>query len=368
MESSRPGASPGSGTRRLPVAPVVFGVVLAVIAVWITVAVATDRDPEDTVEAYLDAVADKDVEAAHALVGRSGYGVPYGDSAAFLTPDAISDDWWVVSVKEIDREYRTKARVEAVIAGPGGTAKGEFVVNEVDDEWLLSDPYMLVRFPASPLSYIRVNDEIVPRRAGTADHETYALFPGTYRFYESVPDVVDTQETDVVAVFPRPDSGGLRDTAVVPARLTAGKDTVERLQTAVREHIDECAGFATPWPANNCPFATDGAIDTPNGIRVTDLHGLTWTVRTYPVASMTDGRTDEFNAGFTLRATEPGAVTLRGSGSDTDDKPVTFTVTCDIDLGALAATVSADGDVTVTPAPQRRQAADRTFNTCRRNA
>lgn len=363
VESSRPGGA----ARRFPVGPVVAGLVVAIVAVWITVAVVTDRDPEETVEAYLDALQDKDVEGALALVTRLGYGVPYGDDAAFLTPDAIRDDWWVVSVREIDREYSSKARVEAVIAGPDGTAKGEFVVQEDDDEWLLSDPFLQVQFPSSPLSYIRVNDQIVPRTTYNSENTAYALFPGTYRFYEAVPDVVKTGGTDEVVVFPPPDDAGYRPTVVVPANLTAEERVVERVQDAVRARVDACAEFATAAPAD-CPFATDGEIDTPAGVRVNRLHGLEWTVKTQPVVELTDDRAGQTSQGFSMRATEPGTVTLTGQGTDTADKATKFTVTCDIDVTGFLATVGADGEVDLTLSTAALNRTGDTFNTCRRNA
>lgn len=363
MESSRP----GDAARRFPVGTVVAGLVVALIAVWITVAVATDRDPEETVEAYLDALQDKDVEGALALVTRLGYGVPYGDDAAFLTADAIRDDWWVVSVREIDREYSSTARVEAVIAGPDGTATGEFVVQEDDDEWLLEDPFLQVQFPSSPLSYIRVNNQIVPRTAYSSENTAYALFPGTYRFYEAVPDVVKTKGTDEVVVFPPPDDARYRETAVVPANLTVEDKVVKRVQDAVKEKVDACAEFATAAP-DDCPFATDGEIDTPAGVRVNDLHSLEWTVKTQPVVELTDDRSDQYAQGFALRATEPGTVTLTGKGIDTADKPTTFTVTCDIDVTGFLATVGADGEVELSLSTAARNRPGDTFNTCRRNA
>ena len=363
MESSRPGALPVREPRRYPVAPIVFGVIGAVIAVWITVAVATSRDPEDTVEEYLTAVAEKDVEGALELVSRYGSGVPYGDAAAFLAPEAISDDWWVVSVTEVGREYDTTARVKAVIAGPGGTAEGEFVVHEYDDEWTLQDPFVSVRFPTSPLTYVRVNDKVVPKPPDSNGYEAYQLFPGIYRFYGSVPDVVTTQERDVVAAFPSEDD----EIDVVPAAMTPGRNAVTGLQEKVKERIDRCATFATPAPYGDCPFATDGDIDTPDGRRVSDLHGLTWKVAGYPVVEMTDDRSREFSRGFALKVTEPGSVTLSGSGEDTDGKPTTFTVTCGIDLTGMYATIDARGEITLLLDPNATSPG-RDFNTCRRNS
>lgn len=364
MEPSRPGALPVSEPRRFPVGAVVGGLVLAVIATWITVAVATHRDPEEVVEDYLTAVAEKDVEGALELVTRFGYGVPYGDEAVFLTPEAISDDWWVVSTEEIDREYRT-ARVSAVIAGPGGTAEGEFTVHEEDDEWMMVDPFVQVQFPSSPLSYIQVNDKIVAQSSDRPYYQRpYTLFPGPYRFYQSVQDVVGVRKTEVVAAFPPPEHVSGRDESViVPPALTAGKDTVAKARKAMARRIDECVGFATQVPAGDCPFGTDGAIDTTDGRRVTELHGLKWTVQSHPVIELADRRTEDASGGFTVTATEPGTVALTGSGRDTKGNAVTFTVTCDIDLTGVTAKVDADGAVTLSQAPRL----ENNFNTCRRN-
>ena len=345
------------------VAPIVFGVIVAVIAVWITVAVAISRDPEETVEEYLSAVAEKDVEGALELVSRSGYGVPYGDSAAFLTAAAISDDWRVVSVTEVGRQNHTTARVKAVIAGPGGTAEGEFEVGQYNDEWTLEDPFVTVRFPVSPLSYVRVNDKIVPIPRDASGYESYELFPGIYRFYGSVPEVMESPRTNAVAAFPSEDTDAL---VIVPSTLVPGRKALDRLQEVVKERIDECATFATPAPYGGCPFATDGEIDTPDGRRVSDLRGLTWKVATYPKVELSDDRAEN-SPGFALKATEPGSVTLTGSGEDTEGNPATFTVKCDMDLTGMRATVDARGEVTLIGSPTLAVPAGGNFNTCRRN-
>jgi hypothetical protein len=353
-------ASRAARDRRVGV--VVVGVVVAAVAAWGITAAVTSRDPEATVEEFLTSVAEKDVEGALALVTRSGYGVPYGDAAAFLTPAAISGDWWVASVAETGRDYGS-ATVKAVIAGPGGSAEGEFTVTEYDDEWLLSDPFAKVRFPESPLSFLRVNDQIVDRAEFDGMVGDVTLFPGLYRFYQPVADVVDTKGTGQVAVFPPPEDDGYTDEpTVVPALLTPGKRATTALRAAVRDRIDECVGFATAAPAADCPFATDGEIDTQDGRRVSAVRGLTWTVASYPEVTMTDQRAREHRAGFRIDTAKPGAVTLTGTGEDTDDQQVTFTVTCAVDLTGYTATIGADGSVALASL----RPGDRT-DTCRQS-
>lgn len=356
MEANRPG-------RRWSGRAIGFGVVLAVLAGWAGYAVATDRDPAEVVADFLTAVAERDVEGALALVSPSGYGVPFGDAAAFLDPEAIAEGWWVVSVREVGREYDDSARVEAVLAGPGGTADGEFEVTERDGEWLLTDPFARVRFPASPLGYVQVNDAVLDRPGGERPNEVYSLFPGVYRFYGARPGVVDTPGTPAVAAFPQ--LSGRDERLVVPAPLTAGEDVVRKAQREVESRTVECAGFATADPHEHCPFVTDGEIDTPDGRRLTELRGLKWTVKRQPRIALADERAEDLVPGFAVETVEPGAVTLSGTGTDTNDDTTPFTVTCEIDLTGHRVQVSPTGAVTLTVSPAARAATDR--NTCRRN-
>lgn len=325
--------------------PMVVGLVVAVVATWVIVAVATSRDPEDTVEDYLTAIADEDVAGALELVLLAGY----GDTTTFLTPEAISDDWRVESVTETYRADHT-ADVKAVITGPGGSASGVFTVREFDDEWLLENPFVSVEFPASPVSYLQVNDQLVPRPK--TEPGSYLLFPGLYRFYQTIPDVVTAPKAEAVAALPQRNNSAK---VVSPQELTPGKKPSAEVARQLKAFIDDCAGFTTAAPYD-CPFAADWEIHTPDGKRVADLYGLAWTVEKYPVVELTSG--------FTLRVTEPGTVRLTGSGTDTDDNQVTFTVTCAIDLTDPKATVDADGALRLSvPAPPGVPA-----DTCRGNS
>jgi hypothetical protein len=352
--------------RRFPVGIAVFATIVAVIVVWVSIDSAADRSPEEAVEDYLTAIANKDVDTALELAGEYE-SVPYGKDAAFLTAAAIADDWWVVSVEETGQgDYSTSRRVKATIAGENGTASAEFDVTEIDGESHIDDPFVEVTFPKSPLSYVQVNDQIVPLEAGSIPLETFQLFPGPYRFFQSVPGVVDTPKTELVAAYPDEDAGyGERN--IVPGALTPTGDTVRNIQQVINDRIDECATFATEVPYGDCPFATDGEIDTKDGKRVTDPWGLSWKVASYPEITVSDDRSVESAPGFAVDAAKPGTVTLSGTGLDTDDKPTRFTVTCDIDLNGYLATIDADGNAELTRDPQSQQVYVGDINTCRRN-
>jgi hypothetical protein len=355
----------GPPERRFPVGIAVFAAIVALIFAWVSIDSAADRSPEEAVEDYLTAIANKDVDAALELAGEYS-SVPYGKEAAFLTASAIADDWWVVSVEETGQgDYSSERRVKATIGGENGTASAEFVVTEFDDGWHLDDPFVQVTFPKSPLSYVQANDQIVPVET-TSAIETYQLFPGPYRFFQSVPGVVDTPKTELVAAYPGDDTG-YEERNIVPGALTATGDTVRNIQRVINDRIDECATFATEVPYGDCPFATDGEIDTKDGKRVTDPWGLSWKVASYPEITVSDDRSVESAPGFAVDAAKPGTVTLSGTGLDTDDKPTRFTVTCDIDLDGYLATIDADGNAELTKDPQHQYTYAGDYNTCRRN-
>lgn len=341
--------------RELRVGPTVFGLVVAVAATWVIVAAANVRDPEDTVEDYLTAVADKDVADALELVSH----VYDRDTATFLTPEAISDDWWVESVTEVERDGST-AEVKAVIASPGGTATGWFSVYDHEDGWLLQNPFAVVTFPASPLSYVQVNDKIADK-----SRKQYKLFPGFYRFYRTAPGIATVPKAEVVAAFPERGTATSTPKEIRPGQLTAGKKSTAKAQRQLDALIDDCAGFTTKAPYGDCPFATDGEIDTPDGKRVIDLHSLKWTVERHPTIALTDDRSANPDAGFALHVNEPGTVRLTGGGTDTEGNPATFTVTCAIDLTGAEATVEADGAVRLS-VPSRTDLGD-DLDTCRQN-
>jgi hypothetical protein len=352
--------------RRYPAGIIVFATIVAVIVAWVAIDTATDRDPEEAVENYLTAIANKDVDTALELAGEYS-SVPYGEDAAFLTAEAIADDWWVESVEDVgEGEYISEKRVKATIAGENGTASAEFDVTEIDGDWQIDDPFVQVTFPKSPLSYVQANDQIVSVDPDLGGGDTFELFPGPYRFFQSVPGVVDTPKTELVAAYPDEDTG-YDERNIVPGRLTAVGDTVGNVQQLINDRIDECATFAMEVPYGDCPFATDGEIDTTNGKRVTEPWGLSWKVVSYPEITVQDDRTNEYLPGFAVEVTKPGTMTLSGTGLDTEDKPTRFTVTCDLDLTGYLATFDVDGKAELARDPQRQQAYPGDYNTCRRN-
>jgi hypothetical protein len=352
--------------RRAPVGIIAFATIVAVIIAWVAIDTSANRSPVEAVEDYLTAIAEKDVDAALELAGEYT-SVPYGKDAAFLTAAAIADGWWVVSVEEAgEGEYSTERRVKATIAGENGTASAEFDVSEIGEDWRIKDPFVQVTFPRSPLSYAQANDQIVPLESDLAPGSTFQLFPGPYRFFQSVPGIVDTPKAELVAAYPDPDAG-YDERNIVPGALTPSGDAVRNAQQMVNDRIDECATFATEVPYGDCPFATDGEIDTTNGKRVSKPWGLSWKVVSYPEITVTDDRSDEFAPGFAVRMAKPGTVTLSGTGLDTEDKPTRFTVTCDIDLSGYLVTLDADGKAELARNARQQQSYVGDYNTCRRN-
>jgi hypothetical protein len=360
------GSLSGLGPHRIRWA--VAGGVAVVLTVWIAVAAASREEPVDVVEEFFAAIVDKDVDRALALVDRSGDGVPIGPEAAFLDPRAIADGWDLVSATERRRDDDDQATVTVTLAGPDGTAEGDLLVErDYDGPWRMYSPLVLVEFPASPLSYVQVNDLSVPAAAGPGSPARFWLFPGPYRFYPDLPGVVSGPDAEPVVAFPAHESR-YGDPRTKPYTVAAGALSATELGvSAVTEQIaalvDDCVEFTTPVPYH-CPFATDGEIDTTDGLRIREPEDLQWRISQYPVVSLADNRAEQQPVGLQVVTETAGIVTLTGSGVDSDGDAVTFTVECGIELTGLTVTIDAGGEVRL--ATNGAFAGDQP-NTCHRN-
>jgi hypothetical protein len=345
------------------------GGVVVVLTVWIAVAAANREDPVDVVEDFFAAVVHRDVDRALALVDRSGGGVPIGPEAAFLDPRAIAGGWDLVSATEQHRDDDGQwATVTVTLAGPDGTAEGDLLVaRDYDGPWRMYSPLVLVEFPASPLSFVRVNDLSVPAAARPGSPARFWLFPGGYRFYPDLPGVVSGPDAEPVMAFPayenRSDYPGTQPYTVAAGALSATEQAVSAATEQIAALVDDCVEFTTPVPYH-CPFATDGEIDTTDGRRIREPEDLQWRVSRYPVVSLADNRAEQQPVGFQVVTETAGIVTLTGSGVDSDGDVVTFTVECGIELTGLTVTIGAGGEVGLAT---NGAFADDQRNTCHRN-
>lgn len=327
-------------------------IIAAPTTVWVASGPPDRDDPVAVVREYLAAIEARRVDAALALVSPTGHGVPLGEQATFLDPRAIADGWGLMSAREVSRdEYGHEATVRIELGGPDGSAEGTLVVSRHTGPWRLESPFVAVSFPASPLSFVQINDVAVPidrRPDAVGQPLEFLLFPGMYTFYPDLPPEVSGAMAGPVLAVPRARHGrGSNQPDPHPiyvSELAATDLGTAAVREQVATFVDTCAEFATPAP-HRCPFATDGYIDTPDGVRVTELADLQWSVRRYPLVSVAEHRDEDLPAGFLVVTETPGMVTLTGSGVDHEGNPGNFTVECGVELTDVTVTVGADGTV-----------------------
>lgn len=350
----------------------IVGVLIAVVAGWAGAAAALREEPVDVVEDYFAALVTKDVDGALALVDQFGTGIPIGGEAAFLDPRAIADGWRLESAVERHRDDEAgEARVAVTLASRQGTATGELLVTRNDGPWRLFSPLVLVEVSASPLAFFQANGLTVPVERVA---QSFWLFPGLYEFYSSLPAGVSGPEPEPVMAFPtvtssRQIGSDVRPRQVAPGRLSAAGPVQAAVEQELADLLDECAGFSTATPYG-CPFATDGEIDTPDGQRVRYPEQLDWRVTSHSRVSLVDDRPADGvrPPGFRVEVESAGTLELTGTGTNTDDQRVSFTVDCGVqpDWLGFRAMVTADGQVELfTTADPSAPPAEP--NTCHRN-
>ncbi|ADD44572.1 hypothetical protein [Stackebrandtia nassauensis] len=313
------------------------------------------NSPEGVVTGFFEALTAGDVDTALTYVEPSA--VPIGEEARFLTPAAINRDWKVTAIGDAEaNEYQTEFEVEVTIGGPRGTASGSFTVaGDKEDGWLLQDPFAPVIFPRSPLRYPQVNGYIPKPQASReiSKGTGYRLFPGMYTFYEDIPETLSVKGVKTLAAFPTGERADYTEGTFHPGRVTAKSKTLASANNRIKTLVDSCAEQSVAEPSG-CPFGVGDFVNTSDGKHVEELRSLSWKVEEYPKAGLVDARFDADgdtyeNTGFRVLTKTAGAVTLKGTGIDTDDKTTKFSVRCRIDLDSLAATVDPKGVVTLSP-------------------
>jgi hypothetical protein len=338
----------------------------------------------EIVEAYLLAVADRDIDAALGYLdlqivedppdseGETAFsawreeynGAFYSaaivlseSEASLLAPAAVDSEWRVVEVEELETYLldEGRAEVEATIAHPGGTATGTFDV-DVDRRKVLNG-LGRVAFAPSAFTYVTVNGAAFDQGPWAAQWDPkYALFPGVYRF-PGAADPVAVMGDDLPGVVPPPEP-------------VLDEDVRAAVQAALESYIDECAAALVQVPPG-CPFGTDGEIDSASNGRVHPEHSLAWEVLEYPRAVLRVGDTASDDGSALLIDLEAeGLIELSGTGEDQQEALVEFTARCHFDAAYLIAYLNADGTAEVrwNAAAAEYNYSEYDFDTCRGTA
>jgi hypothetical protein len=300
------------------------------------------REPntaEEVVTAFMEAVRDKDLERAYRFIDG---GVPAGEQAAFLHPDAIGE-WELLSVDQPESPI-DEPPVSVTIGTEDGTAEGAFTVYEHDGEYTIGNPFHTVTLSASSYLSVQVNDRVVPAPLETTwqawyqrqARRTITLLPGVYRFFGGEP---------VALVGDQEDRGREVMGTPLPAPDAAAAASLQR---AVDDFIDSCVEYRLIAPPG-CPFASDGMVDTADLRRVDEIRDPLWTVDSYPVATVVPGTGSYGEPVLLVEFTEPGRLALHGQGTEDWNTWLPFTAVCRFSSGTLHVLTDADGAIQIAP-------------------
>lgn len=340
--------------------------VLACATGWAWHAALDTDHPEGVVRAYMEAILDRDVEAALALtdvnlmddhdgsmealerLAREWRGEQrFTESqAALLVPEAINDGWRVFAVTDTTHEYLTSdvARfywegrwtVEVVIGNDEGTVAFQLLVERQRDELVIVNGVVAVPFAAGPHLFIRTGTatvEFEPSFHGPV----MAMFPGIYRFG----DYTGHAGPPVAVVH----EGRLSfDTVQTVHSPLTGTHHAEATRQ-VRALIDQCAA-STERYQHPCPFGTFGTFDI-DGVDVELLsRDLRWQAEAYPEVALAY----VLNYGdWELRPvlTDPGYIRLTGWGRDASGATVAIDASCHFGVERLIAYFTATGELQI---------------------
>lgn len=348
---AEPEAAPEPAPPRPPYRLLAIAAVVAVIVTATTYFVTRDDDPVAVVENFFAAIADKDVDTALTYVGRIGYGVPFGERAAFLHPDAIADGW-----RLLDAEFDGGPGgdyVDVTIGDDETSTSGRLEVTDFGGEWNIVDPFIEIEVSAPAYTYIAVNE----RRVVTADlyrhditgyyRNRMELLPGRYTFWGDTPGSTSTPEAPV-DLLPAgtylPEPLKVSAPTVVPT-----PDVLAAVQTQADAIIDDCATFAVPNP-EGCPFGLGDRFEAGDDT-MREIRDVTWEIVDRPVLAVDGSIGGDPATGMAVTVTRPGLITLTARGLKGFKDDVRFRAECTIDGAFLRAALRPDGTPEVYAMP-----------------
>ncbi|MGH8875887.1 MAG: hypothetical protein ACRD0P_00840 [Stackebrandtia sp.] len=345
---------------RFPVLAAIVAVLLGCAGIWIWTEVTPT--PEAVVEEFFDAIVDKDIDRAlDQVAGKSG-AIPHGEKATFIAPEAVAGGWRLLDTEQ-DAGSNT---IDVTIGNAETKTMGSVTITDVDGEPKLVDPFITVKFTATALTYLSVNDMTV----GIEDLHTHdptnqvfarmKLLPGLNRFFGGLKGSTG-KAPDEKLMLPAGDDDDPVEVPVPKLKFTDAADA--DLQEDMEKIIDECAELTVPQP-RLCPFGVDTLSigETYFG----DIYDVAWKVEKYPRVSLGKQAGDEmFDAGIHLDLDEPGSITLTATGR-ADTGETELTLDCEFATEPVRAALTPDGTprVTVLPGEIGFTPNDFDLNTC----
>jgi hypothetical protein len=315
--------------------------------------------PEDVVEAYLTAILDREVDEALRIAKTER---PSGESGSLLTAMAISDGWGIgTTTAQNVSDDRAEVMVSLIDTGGGPAVDptaylGTFQLENSDDGWRITNPFVTVSFGPSPLWYVELGGLRLPREQPTSPGDpgpTYQVFPGIYRSHAAHSDLV-TVTPERMRLVPGSDRFPNSPELVVTEQGNRA------FQQASDAFLDEClAAQAKPDPGCVLDVAR-GHYDTRYGYVLTsDVRTSSWALVRRPAVNLPGPRaysTDGLMV-FDGQVTIPGELRLTATGPTLDGgRRVSFTMACLVTDQSLVAGFRADGSMSTTwlAAPERK--------------
>jgi len=305
-------------------------VVAASLVAWI---VGRQKDdPVEVVEDFFAAIVDRDLDAALGYIDPSGGGVPYGEEAAFLHPDAIGDGWRLLDAKLLDG---LPASVEVTIGDSASDTTGVVELRDDNAEgvWKMVHPFATVEPPTTAFTYFAANGrridwhDLYRNTAPSRIDNRWALLPGRYSFYDgaSTMDLAPGAEVSVPA-----------------PTVTLTPEALATVQSATEAKLRDCATFAVAQP-DNCPFGARAVLVGDNDdAALLAIRDVLWEFVEPPVLTVGGELAANAPLGLTVTVTDPGMIRLSATGDNAAGE-VRFTAECAVDARFIRVSLPPDG-------------------------
>ncbi|THV31428.1 hypothetical protein [Glycomyces paridis] len=301
---------------------------------------------EATVQAFLEAVHDRDVDLA------LSYTDELETTGEFLVPEALDSRWTIETVAQVDfRESenapgRSVAKVYAEIEAFDGTRIGHRYSVGVEDGKARIENGLTTAENYSVFDHLTVNGVTVDAAPGGAIAD-FKLLPGVYELYPDLPSTLEFVEPNTSVALGNHFSvlGTDWDYTGLPISYPELSDEgLARATGLMEDHFDRCAAEA---PTPDCPF--DFPEDPEREVALAP--GAGWRIESYPQVAVQWIWYEE-REGAELITTVPGSALAEVVITE-DGREREATVSCPIWTDGMFATVDFEGGVGLAwgPAP-----------------
>lgn len=319
-------------------------VLLAIVVVGISGLVGyhflQSPSPEDIAREYMEAVHAGDVDQALEFVDLDS-SVVRDD---LLVPEAISEEWDIQEVETVsEREDLGVATVRVAISTTDGQEENgdlSFTLND-DGEWEMTNGLAHLDVTGGSLMYVEANGHHAPLEE--SERAIFALFPGTYEFFETQPGDISVRAVSALAVADRYKNVQQRvsqDDPELGPDLMWEMSIVSEVQPRFDEFLDECAEIGEV-NREGCPFG--GSLDRHG---VTHQSPVDWEIVEYPTIDLAHEEGNTGKVVIDLHWDRDSEGLVRGT-VETDDGPIVLE--CGVDTSTIELAVRSDGELLIAP-------------------